>query len=291
MSEKIYLNGSIVDRSEAKVSVFDHGVLYGDGVFEGIRIYEGCIFRLDEHLDRLYSCARYIKLDIGMTKAEMAEATVETVRANDLKDGYIRLVVTRGEGTLGLDPDKCPNPNVFIIAAKIQLYPEKYYTEGLSIVTVPTRRNNAEIINPRVKSLNYLNNILGKIEAKLAGCEEALMLDHRGYVCECTGDNIFIIKDGVLTTPPTYLGALKGITRDAIIELAEADGITVKEEPFTRFEVIDADEVFLTGTAAEVVPVIQLDGRYIGDKTVGPITKKMIAKFHEIVVKDGRHCF
>jgi len=291
MNEIIYLNGKLVDRSHAVVSVFDHGLLYGDGVFEGIRVYDGCIFRLKQHLERLWSSARYIMLRMPMTMEELEEATVATVRANKLRNGYIRLVVTRGEGTLGLDPDRCPNPCVFIIAASIQLYPEEYYTNGLKICTVPTRRNNAEIVNPRVKSLNYLNNILAKIEAKNAGCLEALMLDHRGYVTECTGDNLFVIKDGVLLTPPTYLGALKGITRDAILDLARQEGIQVVEEPFTRFEVIDADEVFLTGTAAEVVPVIELDRRPIRDGKPGPITKRMIELFRKLVVVDGRQCW
>lgn len=291
MNEIIYLDGQLVDRKDAKISVFDHAVLYGDGVFEGIRVYEGNIFRLREHLERLYSSAHYIALRIPMTLDELEQATVDTVRANKLKDGYIRLVVTRGEGTLGLDPDRCPKASVFIIAATIQLYPQEFYTNGLKICTVPTRRNNPEILNPRVKSLNYLNNILAKIEAKNAGCLEAIMLDHRGYVCECTGDNIFLVKAGVMFTPPIYLGALKGITRDAIIELAKHEGIEVREEPFTRFEVIDADEVFLTGTAAEVVPVVELDRRQIGDGRPGPISKRLIEMFHQLVVHDGRQCY
>lgn len=284
---KVWLDGKLYDKEDAKISVFDHCVLYGDGVFEGIRIYEGCVFRLKEHLERLWSSARYIRLEIPMTFDEMRQAVVDTVRANNLQDGYIRLVVTRGMGDLGLDPRLCPKPTVFIIAANIKLYPQSDYDNGLEIVTVPSNRYNVAAWNGRVKSCNYLNNIMAKMEGQLANVREALMLDQNGFVVECTGDNIFLVKNGVLTTPPCYLGALRGITRDAIMELAEKDGMLVKEEPFTRFEVYDADEVFLTGTAAEAIPVVRVDGRPIGDGKPGPVTKVLIEKFHSIVTTDG----
>jgi branched-chain amino acid aminotransferase len=283
----IYLNGEFVDEKDAKISVFDHGVLYGDGVFEGIRAYKGCIFRLNQHLERLYASAKYIMLTIPLSPDEMVKATVETCRRNNLKDGYIRLVVTRGQGDLGLSPWLCKTPTIFIIAAAIALYPEKYYQEGLHIVTVPTQRNFPETVSPRAKSLNYLNNILAKIEAQNYGALEALMLNHQGYVVECTGDNIFIIKDGVLFTPPVYLGALKGVTRDCIIEIAERLGYKVIEQPFTRFSVFNADECFLTGTAAEAIPVVRVDNRPIGDGKPGPITLRLISEFRKITSTDG----
>jgi branched-chain amino acid aminotransferase len=284
---KVWIDGQLYDKDDAKISVFDHCVLYGDGVFEGIRIYDGCIFRLKQHLERLWSSAKYIRLEIPMSYEEMRDAIVETVRANGLNDGYIRLVVTRGTGDLGLDPRLCPRASVFIIAASIVLYPKSDYDNGLEIVTVPTARFNVSAWNARVKSCNYLNNIMAKMEGQLAGVREALMLDPNGFVVECTGDNIFLVKDGILTTPPVYLGALRGITRDAIIELAEKDGMVVKEEPFTRFEVYDADEVFLTGTAAEAIPVVKVDGRPIGNGSPGPVTRELIARFHSIVTTDG----
>lgn len=287
MGLKVFIDGKFYDKEKAKISVFDHGLLYGDGVFEGIRLYEGNIFRLSQHIDRLIASAKYIMLELPMTKEELIEATVKTCRINKLWNGYIRLVVTRGEGTLGLSPWLCPKPTVIIIAADIKLYPDEHYTHGLKIVTVPTLRNFAECVNPRVKSLNYLNNILAKIEAHHAGSLEALMLSKEGYVVECTGDNIFIIKDEVLYTPPVYLGALKGITRDCIIELAEKCGYKVKEEPFTRFEVFNADECFLTGTAAEAIPVVKVDNRVIGDGKPGPITRKLITEFRKITAIDG----
>jgi branched-chain amino acid aminotransferase len=283
----IYLDGQFVDESEAKVSVFDHGLLYGDGVFEGIRLYKGCIFRLEQHLDRLYSSAKFIMLDVPLAKEELIEATVETVRRNGLHDGYIRLVVTRGPGDLGLDPRKCPKPSLFIIADSIELYPPELYEKGMEIVTVPTRRNLAEALNPRAKTLNYLNNILAKMEAATSGAPEALMLDASGYVAECTGDNIFLIRAGLITTPPVHLGALKGITRDCIIGLARDAGYEIREVPFTRFEVFDSDECFLTGTAAEVIPVVKVDGRVIGDGKPGPITKELIERFREVTAIDG----
>ncbi|MBC7346739.1 MAG: branched-chain-amino-acid transaminase, partial [Clostridia bacterium] len=247
----IYLNGTFVPEEEAKVSVFDHGLLYGDGVFEGIRAYNGRVFRLREHLDRLYESARSINLEVGLSKEEMLEVVLETVRRNGLHDAYIRVVVARGTGDLGLDPRKCKRPTIFCIAAHIELYPKELYEKGLELVTVATRRNLPEALNPRIKSLNYLNNILGKIEATLAGASEGLMLNQEGYVAEATGDNIFLVKNGVLLTPPAYVGILEGITRGAVMELARRQGIEVREAVFTRHDVYVADECFLTGTAAE----------------------------------------
>jgi branched-chain amino acid aminotransferase len=287
MAETVFIDGKFLPRKRARVNVFDHGLLYGDGVFEGIRLYEGCIFRFEEHLERLFSSAKYIMMKIPMTLEELKWATVETCRRNGLTDGYIRLVVTRGEGDLGLSPWICPMPTVIIIASKIVLYPEEAYTKGLKIVTVPTQRVSAAAMNPRVKSCNYLNNILAKIEGHLAGAPEALMLDRDGNVVECTGDNIFIVKKGVLSTPPCYLGALQGITRDMIIRIATDMGHEVREEPFTRFEIFDADECFMTGTAAEVVPVVNVDARPIDKGRPGKITKKLNKAFRETVSKDG----
>jgi branched-chain amino acid aminotransferase len=284
---RVYIDGEFFDEKDAKISVFDHCLLYGDGVFEGIRLYSGCIFRLQEHIDRLYSSARYIMLKIPMAKKRLIEAVCATVRENRLKDGYIRLVVTRGAGTLGLAPWKCKKPSVIIIADKIALYPEEYYERGLSIVTVPTRRSNAETLNPRVKSCNYLNNILAKIEAKNAGALEALMLDQSGYVSECTGDNVFLVRNKRLLTPPVFLGALRGITRDVVMEIAREEGIDVEKTPFTRFDVFDADEVFLTGTAAEVIPVVSVDCRPIGNGKPGPITRRLITRFRQRTTTDG----
>ncbi len=284
---KVWLDGTLCDKQDAKISVFDHCVLYGDGIFEGIRIYDGCVFRLKEHLDRLWSSAKYIRLEIPMTYDEMRQAVTETVRANELRNGYIRLVVTRGEGDLGLNPSLCPRATVFIIAATINLYPKSDYENGLEIVTASTQRSHIGSWNPRVKSCNYLNNIMAKIEGQLAGVRETLMLDHNGFVVECTGDNVFIVKDEVITTPPCYLGALRGITRDAIMELAVKEGFTMKEEPFTRFEVYDADEMFLTGTAAEAIPVVKVDGRPIGSGKPGRVTNLLIERFHSIVSSDG----
>jgi len=284
---KIYMNGKFVDQKQAKVSVFDHCLLYGDGVFEGIRLYRGCVFRLVQHIERLYSSAKYIMLRIPMSQKAMIEAVCETVRRNGLKDGYIRLVVTRGVGPLGLAPWECRRPTVFIIADKITLYPAEYYEKGLEIVTVPTRRNLIESLNPRVKSCNYLNNILAKIEASIAGALEALMLDQNGFVNECTGDNIFLVKKGALITPPDYLGVLRGITRGVVMEIARAQGLPAREEPFTRFDVFDADECFLTGTAAEVIPVVRVDKRPIGKGRPGPMTKRLMKLFRERTATDG----
>ena len=283
----IYLDGKFVPEEEAKVSVFDHGLLYGDGVFEGIRAYNGRVFRLTEHLVRLYNSAKAILLEIPLTISEMEEAVLETLRRNGLRDAYIRLVVTRGKGDLGLDPKKCDKPTIFIIADAITLYPEETYKNGLKLVTVPTRRNAPEAINPNIKSLNYLNNILAKIEAARAGAVEAIMLNNEGYVAECTGDNIFIISNGIIKTPSPALGGLPGITRDAVIEVARKMGYTVEETFFTRYDIYTADESFLTGTAAEALPVVELDGRQIGDGKAGSITQKLIAAYRELANSEG----
>jgi len=283
----IYLDGKFVPEEEAKVSVFDHGLLYGDGVFEGIRAYNGRVFRLTEHLVRLYNSAKAILLEIPLTISEMEEAVLETLRRNGLRDAYIRLVVTRGKGDLGLDPKKCEKPTIFIITDAITLYPEETYKNGLKLVTVPTRRNAPEAINPNIKSLNYLNNILAKIEAARAGAVEAIMLNNEGYVAECTGDNIFIISNGIIKTPSPALGGLPGITRDAVIEVARKMGYTVEETFFTRYDIYTADESFLTGTAAEALPVVELDGRQIGDGKAGSITQKLIAAYRELANSEG----
>ncbi|MBC7104972.1 MAG: branched-chain-amino-acid transaminase [Firmicutes bacterium] len=283
----IYLNGRFVPQEEAVVSVFDHGLLYGDGVFEGIRAYQGRVFRLREHIDRLYESAKSIALEIPLSRGEMQEVVLETLRRNRLRDGYIRLVVSRGVGDLGLDPRKCSKPTVFCIAASIQLYPQEYYERGLEVITVATRRNVAEAINPRIKSLNYLNNILAKIEANLAGVPEAIMLNNDGYVAEATGDNVFIVKNGSLFTPPPYAGLLEGITRNAVMELARARGVPVHETLFTRHDLYVADECFLTGTAAEVIPVVKIDGRTIGEGRPGRLTTLLIRDFRELTGRDG----
>lgn len=285
---QVYINGKFYDKANAKVSVFDHGLLYGDGVFEGIRAYNRRVFKLKEHIDRLFESAQSIMLKISMTKEQMIKAVVETIKANNLDDAYIRLVVTRGEGDLGLDPRKCAKGvTVIIIADKIALYPEKLYKEGLSIVTVPTVRNLPEALNPQIKSLNYLNNILAKIEAGNAGCDEAIMLDSLGYVAECTGDNIFVVKNGQLYTPPQCMGTLRGITRDSILEIARRDKVGAHEHVITRHEVYISDECFLTGTAAEVIPVVKVDGRIIGQGKPGKVTASLIKKFKELTAKDG----
>ncbi|WP_341877903.1 branched-chain-amino-acid transaminase [Defluviitalea saccharophila] len=283
----IYLDGEYVKKSEAKISVFDHGVLYGDGVFEGIRAYNGRIFKCKEHIDRIYAAAKAIMLDIPMTKDEMKEVLLETCRRNNLRDAYIRLVVTRGAGDLGLSPTKCPRPTVFCIAATIELYPPEMYEKGMPVITAAQRRNKATIVDPQIKSLNYLNNILAKIEANRAGVPEAIMLNHDGIVAECTGDNIFIVKDGVIYTPPIHIGILDGITRRTIIDLAKEMGIEVYEKEFTLFNVYNADECFLTGTAAEAIAVTQVDGRVIGDGVAGPITKKLLEAFQAYANSNG----
>ncbi|MFD3446224.1 branched-chain-amino-acid transaminase [Microbacteriaceae bacterium 4G12] len=287
----IYLNGEFVPKHEAKVSVYDHGFLYGDGVFEGIRVYSGNVFRLKEHLVRLYESAKSILLDIPYTLAEMTEVVAETIRRNELLDGYIRLVISRGPGNLGLDPTSCQKPNVVIIAEQLALFPERYYETGIPIITVATRRNRPDVLSPQVKSLNYLNNILVRIEAKLAGVQEALMLNEQGYVTEGSGDNVFIIKGNKLITPPSSAGALEGITRGAIMEIGEKLGYDVREQLITRHDVYVADEVFLTGTAAEVIAVTTVDGRTIGDGKPGNCTNRLLEEFRQLVVQDGEKIY
>jgi branched-chain amino acid aminotransferase len=282
MSLKVYINGHLYDKQDAKISVYDHGLLYGDGVFEGLRIYGGKIFRIQDHLDRLWHSAKAIWLEIPLSMQDLAQAVEETVQANGLVEGYVRLVVTRGAGTLGLDPNFTSNPQVIIIADRISLYPQEYYEKGLEIITVSTIRNHPAALSPRIKSLNYLNNILAKIEGLQAGCVEALMLNHRGEVAECTGDNIFLVARGQLLTPPIDAGILEGITRAVVLELAIEAGIPVREVPLTKHDVYIADECFLTGTAAEVVPVVKVDSRRIGDGRPGPITRRLMTRFHEI---------
>lgn len=282
MTPKVYINGKLYDKPDAKVSVYDHGLLYGDGVFEGIRVYESKVFRLKEHIERLYDSARHIYLEIPMGREQMTEAVLDTVRANDKKNGYIRLVVTRGAGYLGLDPRKTSDPQVIIIVDDISLYPAELYDAGMEIVTAATIRNHPNAVNPRVKSLNYLNNIMAKVEGVRAGAMEALMLNHKGEVAECTGDNIFVIKRGVLKTPPPDAGILEGITRNAIIELARAANIPAQEIALTRHDVYAADECFLTGTAAEVIPVVKCDGRPIGTGKPGPITRRLREAFVQL---------
>jgi branched-chain amino acid aminotransferase len=282
-SPRIYINGKLFDKADAKISVYDHGLLYGDGVFEGIRIYNGKVFKLKEHVDRLFESAQAIKLDIPMTRAQMVKAIQDTVSANNKKDGYIRPLVTRGAGTLGLDPRKTSDPQVIIIVDDISLYPPELYESGMEIATVATIRNHPAALNPRIKSLNYLNNILAKIEGIQQGCLESLMLNHKGEIAECTGDNIFLVKDGVLRTPPIDAGVLEGITRDTVIELARKAKITVQEISLTRHDVFVADECFLTGTAAEIIPVVKCDGRAIGAGKPGPITRQLREAFQRYV--------
>ena len=282
MSLKIYINGKLFGKEDATISVFDHGLLYGDGVFEGIRSYGGKVFLLTEHVDRLWDSAKALLLEIPIGKDEMAKAIQDTVDVNGITDGYVRVLVTRGVGTLGLDPNRCSNPQVIIIADKIALYPDEFYEKGLDIITVSTIRNHPAALNPRIKSLNYLNNILAKIEGLQAGCIEALMLNHKGEVAECTGDNVFIVRDGALLTPPTDAGILEGITRNAVIGLARDAGLEVREVSLTRHDVFIAEECFLTGTAAEVIPVVKLDSRVIGRGKPGPITRDLMARFKQL---------
>lgn len=287
MGRVIYIDGEFVPEDRAVISVFDHGLLYGDGIFEGIRAYHNRVFKLREHIDRLYDSAKVLLLDIPLTPEEMTAVVLETMRRNGLREGYIRLIVTRGVGDLGLDPRKCKRACVVCIGASIQLYPDEYYEQGLEIVTVPTRRNLGEAVNPRIKSLNYLNNILAKIEASLAGTIEAVMLSAEGYVAEATGDNIFLVKNGVLITPPPHVGILEGITRNTVMELARLRGVSVAEKLFTRYELYTADECFLTGTAAEVIPVVKVDARVIGSGRPGELTRTLIDDFHELTKTDG----
>jgi branched-chain amino acid aminotransferase len=283
----IYMNGKIVPENEATVSVFDHGLLYGDGVFEGIRAYDGNIFRLKEHVDRLFESAKTIWLDIGMTPDEVEQATADTVSASGMRDCYIRLVVTRGKGDLGIDPDKCPSPTFFIIASTIALYPAEMYEQGIPVVTASTRRIPMECLDPRIKSLNYLNNILAKIEAKKAGVLEAVMLNHYGRVAECTADNIFIVKNGDLLTPRVTEGALPGITRASVLELAREAGLTVRETVLGLHDLYNANECFLTGTGAEIMPVTSIDGRQVGTGKPGKTTMNLLGRFRELRVTDG----
>lgn len=285
---KVFINGLFYDRSEAKISVFDHGFLYGDGVFEGIRSYNCLIFKLEAHIERLFNSAKSINLKIPVSRKEIISAVIQTLQVNELRDAYIRLIITRGEGDLGLDPRKCSGkPGLIVITDKIALYPEKLYREGMKIITVPTVRNLPEALNPQIKSLNYLNNILAKMEAVNCGFEEAIMLDSLGYVAECTGDNIFIVKGGKVYTPPQCMGTLRGITRDAILDIAKTQKVPTNEHVITRHEVYISDECFLTGTAAEIIPIIEVDGRVIGDGKPGKFTKMFLRKFHAYTKTHG----
>jgi len=288
---KIYIDGNYFDEKTAKVSVFDHGLLYGDGVFEGIRVYNGRVFKLAEHIERLFSSARAILLKIPLSRKAMIQAVVQACRRNKLRDGYIRLVVTRGIGSLGLNPYTCKRPSVIIIADKIQLYPPEFYKHGLALITVPTARNLHSALNPAIKSLNYLNNILAKIEAINGDCEEAIMLNAQGFVAECTGDNIFLVKDGHLSTPPLSAGALHGITRGVVMDLARQNGLAVSEPDVTRYDLFNADECFLTGTGAEIIAVVKIDGRIIGNGRPGPVTGRLIKRYHELTKATGEPIF
>jgi branched-chain amino acid aminotransferase len=284
---KIYIDGKYCDQKNAKISVFDHGLLYGDGIFEGIRAYNGRVFRLKEHIDRLFCSAKAILLKIPLPHAEVVRAVVDTCRRNKIRDGYVRLLVTRGAGTLGLNPNRCKNPSIIIIADKIQLYPAELYERGMEIITVPTTRNLHSALNPAVKSLNYLNNILAKIEANNAGCEEAVMLNAEGFVSECTGDNIVIVKSAQVLTPPLSAGALYGITRGVVLELAREESLAVAEPNLTRYDLFNADECFLTGTGAELIPIVKIDGRVIGTGRPGPITRRLVDKYHALTKVSG----
>ena len=291
MEPKVYIDGKLYPKSEAKISVFDHGLLYGDGVFEGIRVYSGRIFRFAQHIDRLYESANSICLAIPLNRGEMDKAVIDTVKTNGFRDAYIRLVVTRGVGDLGIDPKKCEKGTVIIIVDKIQLYPERLYKEGIKVVTAATRRVSPDMVNPLTKSLNYLNNILAKMEANQAGCPESLMLNAQGLVAECTADNIFIVRNGELLTPAPDQGILLGVTRAAAIEIARGFGIPVRELPLTRHDIYSADECFLTGTGAELVPVIALDDRKIGNGRPGPVTAKLFKEFRKLQVGEGEDLF
>ena len=287
MQMKIYIDGTFYAEADAKISVFDHGLLYGDGVFEGIRFYHDRVFKLPEHIERLWDSAKAINLTVPLTPAQMTEALLETVRQNGLHDGYIRLIVTRGVGNLGLGPDRCKTPTVIIIASTIALYPQELYDKGLDVVTCATRRVSPGALSPAIKSLNYLNNILAKIEANMAGAGEGLMLNEQGYVAECTGDNVFIIKHGEIFTPPISSGGLRGITRGVVFQLAAQLGMKISEPDLTRYDLYTADECFLTGTAAEIIPVVKLDNRPIGNGKPGAQTAKLIEKFHELTKSGG----
>ena len=288
MLAKIYIDGKLYHKKDAKVSIFDHGFLYGDGVFEGIRSYKRLVFHLKEHIDRLYESADAIMLKVSLTKSQMIKAVCDTLKTNKLTDAYIRLIITRGEGDLGLDPRKCNgNSKIIIITDKIALYPKEYYKNGLSIITAKTQQNSVKALSPQIKSLNYLNNILAKIEAIKAGLEEAIMLNYKGYVTECTGDNLFIVKKGIVYTPKLSLGLLKGITRDAVITIAKKNKIKIKMDTFKCDRVYKADECFLTGTAAEIIPVVKVDGKRIGDGKPGKLTNLFLREFHKFTKTDG----
>ncbi|MDV5121046.1 MAG: branched-chain-amino-acid transaminase [Candidatus Scalindua sp.] len=287
MEPKVYINGKLYPKDEAKISVFDHGLLYGDGVFEGIRCYNGNIFKLSEHIDRLYDSAKAISMEIQLTRDELKDAVINTLKANNLKDSYIRLIVTRGVGKLGLNPFLCAESQVIIITDFIQLYSKELYEKGLDAIIVPTIRNHSDALNPNVKSLNYLNNILAKIECINAGATEGIMLNKDGYVAEGTGDNIFIVKDNGIVTPPTTAGILIGITRNVVIELANEAGTTVKEEQLTRDDLYNADECFLTGTAAEIIPVVNIDGRKIASGKPGKVTLNLLRKYQELTIQSS----
>lgn len=284
---KVFLDGNLVDEREARISVFDHGLLYGDGVFEGIRVYNKCVFKLEEHLERLENSAKAILLELPWSRQEISLAVCDTCRANNITDGYVRLVVTRGRGTLGLNPYKCSNPQLIVIADTIQLYPEEYYSEGLKIITVPTRRIGPGSLPPTIKSLNYLNNVLAKIEAINAGFMEAIMLNDQGFVGECTGDNLFIVQKDILFTPPSSAGALLGITRKVVLDMAQAIEIEVVESNLTRYDLWVSEECFLTGTAAEVVPVTEIDGRKIGNGMPGPVTRGFMETYKKLAIREG----
>ena len=283
MGIKVWIDGEYYEKDQAKVSVFDHGLLYGDGVFEGIRVYGGKIFKCEEHVKRLYDSAKAIWMEIPMSPAEMTDKMYDCLKTNKLTDAYIRLVVTRGKGDLGLDPRKCPRPTVIIIAASITLYPEEFYEKGLELVTASSPRIPPESLNPRVKSLNYLNNILAKIEGIQAGVIEVLMLNHLGFVAEGSGDNVFVVRDGVIYTPPVEAGILEGITRNTVMELAREAGHQVVEKNLSRYEVYTADEMFLTGSAAEVIPAVKVDGREVGTGKPGPVTGELRKGFMKLV--------
>jgi len=282
-----YVDGRFVPKEEASVSVYDHGFLYGDGVFEGIRVYGGRVFKLDEHVRRLYESAKSILLEIPIPPEEMKRLILEAVRRNGLQDAYVRPIVTRGRGDLGIDPRKCGRPTVVVIVDQIQLYPERAYREGLRMITATHRKSPSDSLNPRIKSLNYLNQILARLEANLAGADEALMLNHEGYVCECSADNVFVVRSGEVWTPPAHLGILRGVTRDAVLEIARDLGIPAFERTFTLHDVYTADEVFLTGTGAEIGPVVWVDGRVIGSGKPGPLTLRLLQAYRELTAREG----
>lgn len=286
-TSKIYIDGKFYDQADAKISVFDHGLLYGDGIFEGIRAYNGRVFLLKEHLDRLYDSAKAILLQIPISYDEMQKIVLESCKLNNIRDGYIRLVVTRGVGDLGMSPDKCSKPSIICIAATIQLYPEEFYVKGLKVITTPTQRMGNAMLSPAIKSLNYLNNIMAKIEGNLAGAQESILLNAEGYVAECSGDNIFIIKKGQIFTPPIYAGALGGMTRKCTMDIIKTMGKQTTETNLTRYDLFVADEIFLTGSGAEIVPVVNVDGRLIGEGKPGPITGDIMRRFKDLTRTTG----